>query len=353
MSGMTPGAHHAEHLLYDVVSGRPPCRPHHDPARLPPGAFARGRTARQLLLQTAVVVAAALTCFGIRRLTEGAPNVALRNAGLAPSAERFLHLDWETTLQNPLIDDHAITQVLNWIYIFGHWPVIALTMVWLLSRHHQVYIRIAAAMLLSGAIGLVLFAASPLAPPRPAGLGLTDTVTLQSDAYRALQPTAFVNQYAAMPGLHVGWNLLITLAVLAAAHKVRVRVVAVALTLSMDAAVVLTANHYMLDAIAGAALAAVSWYAAGRLQARRASPAAPDAAAARTGHVRPATSGSAAAPARLRSLPLLSSPQPTPEPGLVPVPGQGPAPADQPATARRLRPAAAPESQPAPLRPAG
>ena len=71
-----------------------------------------------------------------------------------------------------------------------------------------------------------------------------------------------------MPSLHVGWNLLMTMAVLAATRNVFLRIVAVALTMSMDATVILTANHYVLDAIAGAALAKLGWYAAGQLQAR-------------------------------------------------------------------------------------
>jgi membrane-associated phospholipid phosphatase len=42
------------------------------------------------------------------------------------------------------------------------------------------------------------------------------------------------------------------------------RTLAVAMTLAMDAAVVVTANHYLLDVVAGAALAAVAWRVACR-----------------------------------------------------------------------------------------
>ena len=52
--------------------------------------------------------------------------------------------------------------------------------------------------------------------PLLGGLGLTDTVTQRSEAYRVLQPPAFVNQYAAMPSLHAGWDLLVGIAIVAA-----------------------------------------------------------------------------------------------------------------------------------------
>ncbi|MEV6654159.1 phosphatase PAP2 family protein [Streptomyces sp. NPDC051219] len=257
-----------------------------------------------------------------------------------PSAGRS-HLDWEGTLHNPLTDKHAIAQVLNWIYVFGHWPVIALTMLWLLS-HHQVYIQIAAAMLLSSAIGLVLFAAFPVPPLRLAGLGVTDT-TLRSDTYHVLQPTAFVHQYTATPGFRVAWSLLSMLALLAAARKVWARVTVVTLTLSMNAAVVLTVDHYMLNVIEGAVLATVSWHAAGRLPTRKTSPASPNTTAARTRHLWPVTSASAAASAACRCASRLPRPD-----------NDQSSPAG-PATVHRLRPESSPppESQPAPLRPAG
>ncbi|MEU4098923.1 phosphatase PAP2 family protein [Streptomyces sp. NPDC026673] len=254
MSAITPYTHRARHLAYDAVS----CRSSHTPR---PG-FA-GSVAR-----SGIVVAAVIGYFGVRGLTDSSQAAALRNAAWIQAAERSLHLDWESPLQGLVVDDHTVTRILNWVYIFGHWPVIALTLLWLLSRHPEVYTRAAGAMLFSGAAGLVVFAAFPVAPPRLAASGMTDTVTQQSHAYRVLQPPAFTNQYAAMPSLHVGWNLLMTLAILAATRKVWLRVLAVALTVSMDATVVLTANHYVLDALAGAVLAHLGWYAARHLRPR-------------------------------------------------------------------------------------
>jgi hypothetical protein len=127
-------------------------------------------------------------------------------------------------------------------------------LLWLYLRHLDGYRLVRNTMLLSGGIGLVVFAAFPVAPPRLAGLGLVDTVTEYSRAYRLLQPPAFVNQYAAMPSLHVGWDLLIGIAVFIYAPILLLRLVGLLLPLLMVSAVLLTANHYLVDAVAGAAL---------------------------------------------------------------------------------------------------
>jgi hypothetical protein len=86
-----------------------------------------------------------------------------------------------------------------------------------------------------------------------------DTVSEDSPAYRLLQPHALTNQYAAFPSLHVGWDLLIGLALFTAARRWWLRALAVLAPLLMCAAVVVTANHYLLDVLAGATIATSAW----------------------------------------------------------------------------------------------
>jgi membrane-associated phospholipid phosphatase len=122
------------------------------------------------------------------------------------------------------------------------------------------------AFLISGAIGLVCFALFPVAPPRLLDEGWVDTVTERSEAYRVLQPPVFVNQYAAMPSLHVGWDLLIGISLVRLARRRTVKALGVVLPAAMFLATVLTANHYIIDGAAGAALALGALWAAYRLR---------------------------------------------------------------------------------------
>jgi hypothetical protein len=209
--------------------------------------------------QVGIVTAAVAAYFLVRGATEAATDRALDNARSVVGFERAIGLFHESWLQATFAGHPGVASFFNWIYIWGHWPVIGATLIWLARSHPAIFYRTRNAMLLSGAIGLVVFTFFPVAPPRLAELGMVDTVTATSDAYRVLQPAMFTNQYAAMPSLHVGWDLLIGLAIMAAARRPLVRAIGAALPLLMFASVVLTANHYIIDAVIGAALTSLCW----------------------------------------------------------------------------------------------
>ena len=227
------------------------------------------RTARMLagpalwvLGQAALVATGIFVYFRVRGLTEGSEDVAVRHARDIAELEGDLGIHIEPSVQSPVETSEVAETLANWIYIWGHWPVIIVTMTWLAWQHRDVFLRLRNGMLVSGGIGLVIFATYPVAPPRLAQLGLVDTVTRSSDSYRVLQPPAFVNQYAAMPSLHYGWDLLVGIAIVTAATTTWLRVVGWLLPVAMAWAVVATANHFVLDVLAGALLALVGHAAA-------------------------------------------------------------------------------------------
>jgi membrane-associated phospholipid phosphatase len=215
------------------------------------------------------VVVGVVLYFGTRGLTAGRPTTAVEHAHDLVGLESSLGLDIEKPAQAMLGHRDWLYDVVNWIYIWGHWPVIAVVLLWTALRHRTVFLRLRNGMLVSGALGLVVFATYPVAPPRLADLGLVDTVAERSLAYRVLQPPAFVNQYAAMPSLHVGWDLLVGLAVLSATAATVPRLLGVLMPVFMAVAVVLTGNHYVLDVVAGVALAMTGHVVALRLEHRR------------------------------------------------------------------------------------
>ncbi len=147
----------------------------------------------------------------------------------------------------------------NWIYIWGHWPVIVATLFWLHQRHRYHYLVLRNGMFVSGAIGLVIFTLYPVAPPRLADIGFIDTISTWSTSYRILQPPNLVNKYAAVPSLHVGWNLLVGLEWWRTSRSRSARVVTTALPLAMCLSVVLTGNHFVFDAVAGVVVALIGF----------------------------------------------------------------------------------------------
>ncbi len=209
----------------------------------------------EVLHQVMLFAAGMVVYFGVRGLTESNIATAQAHAEWLVALERKLGLFVEPALQAKIADHSVLVTLANWVYIWGHWPVVLGILVWLLLRRPDSYYLIRNAFLISGLIGVTIFVLFPMAPPRLAGLDVVDTVTRYSHSYRVLQPPAFVNQYAAMPSLHFGWDLIVGIMLFREARHLPLKVAGVLAPIAMAMAVVLTANHYILDIVVGGAVA--------------------------------------------------------------------------------------------------
>ncbi len=229
----------------------------------PQNGYRHGRSSQggaplapRVIRESLVILLGALLYFFVRGLMDSQTSLAVAHAHDVVALERALGIFHEPWLQAQVLDTGWLVTLLNRIYIFGHWPVIVGTLSWLVWKHPARFARYRSALLLSGAIGLVFFVLFPTAPPRLVpDLAFVDTVTQHSQAYRVLQPPSFTNPYAAVPSLHVGWNLLMGIAIVRHASTRWARWFGYLMPLVMWAATVLTANHYIVDGVAGAAVA--------------------------------------------------------------------------------------------------
>jgi len=165
---------------------------------------------------------------------------------------------------------------MNIIYFWLHFPLIIVFGIWMyyFRRHKYTFAR--DAFLASGAVALIVYWTFPVAPPRelpalaaefdpspPAYVtGFVDTMReYLGYGYQAQSTQAFVNPYAAMPSLHFGWDLLLGIMMIWAFWRERwlwiVAPIAVALPVIQIFAITLTANHFFLDAMAGAVVAMI------------------------------------------------------------------------------------------------
>ena len=194
--------------------------------------------------------------------------------------ERSLGLAWEPAMQDWILGSSLLIDLFNGIYFWAHMPLIigiALLLYW---RRPRVYRLIRNAFVVSAAIGLTLYFALPLAPPRffP-DLGFVDTMALYAEAkYQAQEVGFFANPYAAMPSLHFGWALLIAVGLWVARPaeqrgwglaRPTVALFAGLIVIGQFFAVVLTGNHWILDAVAGAVVAGAGLAGARAWAARR------------------------------------------------------------------------------------
>lgn len=213
-----------------------------------------GRTvvvAREFLLAFPII----LLYFIARGLADANPVEAAQHAEAIIGIERGLGIFREPDVQRLAGSGWGI-RIFNWIYIFGHWPVVAVTFLWLAACHRERLPRYRDALFISGAIGVVIFTLLPVSPPRfmPA-FGFIDPILIRNPAYRVLQPSALTNPYAAMPSLHLGWNLVMGIAVVRESRHRLSQLFGMIMPCAMFFAIVVTANHYFLDGAVGAAIA--------------------------------------------------------------------------------------------------
>ena len=201
--------------------------------------------------EAAIIAIGALTYVFVREFTEGSPERAVANARDLIAFEQRLGIDHERTLVNLALEHDWLRTFANWIYIWGHWPVIIAVSAWLFVHRRDRYRWLRNSVFVSGMIGFAFFALTPMAPPRLAGLGYVDTITTWSSSYRVLQPPDYANLYAAMPSLHFGWDLLVGVALFTSTSVLAVRVFAVLMPTLMAFAVIATANHWVLDVFVG------------------------------------------------------------------------------------------------------
>jgi len=160
-----------------------------------------------------------------------------------------------------LLSFTSVVHITDFIYAVGQTLVPISVAIWIFLKHRSHFALVRNITLLSTLLALVGYELYPLAPPRlTTGLiyqhhifHFQDTVQhVIGDGKLNSVPIAY-NAYSAMPSLHMAWALILAVSVILLTHTLLVRVLAGAYPLVMLFTVVVSANHYLLDA-AGAAL---------------------------------------------------------------------------------------------------
>jgi len=208
----------------------------------------------------------------VRERVAGSAHVALDNARDLIRWEQAIGLYQELRIQRWFIDWGWFLSFWNIYYGTIHFvmPVVALVLLW--RRAPARYVVWRNTLLTMLVIGLVMFWLWPLMPPRlMAQRGFVDTaaeffnfgpqqrVVLVHGVPTAASTAAFGNLFAAMPSFHAGWSTWSALAVLPVLRSRWARALVLLDVVFTVFAIVVTANHWILDAVGGWVVLAVSW----------------------------------------------------------------------------------------------
>jgi hypothetical protein len=141
------------------------------------------------------------------------------------AVERGAGVEVEGRVQDALAGS-PLLWLLNHLYLAAQLVVVPATLVWLYRSAPRAYVALRDTVLATWLIALPVYALFPVAPPRLAGIGMVDTITSQSGiALNSKLTTAFYNQLAAVPSLHAGFALAVSVAIAATAGRWWVKLV--------------------------------------------------------------------------------------------------------------------------------
>ena len=157
----------------------------------------------------------------------------------------------------------------NYYYGSLHFVVTIGVAVFLFAKFPDDYPRWRNTLAIATAIALIGFRFWPLMPPRlmPQHFGFTDTLdkypTFWSFNSGAMKKIS--NQFAAMPSVHCAWALWCACVLVPRVKSTWAKTLAVLYPILTVAVIVITANHYVLDAVGGFFILGVGYFAAQRL----------------------------------------------------------------------------------------
>jgi hypothetical protein len=197
----------------------------------------------------------------------GAASTAFDNGRAIIALERTLHVFVEPSIQAWASGSSVIIDAASWIYLNAQTSVTLGALFFIYMWRNESFYFVRNMMMVAMGLALVGYILYPTAPPRffPEW-GFFDSVSafagVRSDSTVA---DALFNPYAAVPSMHVAFALMIGWSL---ARLVRNRVGRAfwrAYPLLVCFVIVATANHFLIDAVLGAVVAAVSALAAREL----------------------------------------------------------------------------------------
>jgi hypothetical protein len=194
------------------------------------------------------------------------PSEALENAERVIDIEQAMSLFFEEDLQSLFLDQEWFLWFSNIFYGTFHFGVTIGALVWLFWRFPAHYRPWRTSLVYTTIFGLVGFSLLPLMPPRllagckpdqPFGgcadYGFVDTLAEFGGlwSFDSGRMAEISNQYAAMPSLHIAWSVWCLAALWPVLRSQKAKVAIALYPFATLFVIVITANHFWLDAVGG------------------------------------------------------------------------------------------------------
>jgi membrane-associated phospholipid phosphatase len=199
----------------------------------------------------------------VRGFVDGQAGLAFENARTLVDVERSLGLFFEPGLQAWAKGQDWLLFCANWMYVNSHFVVTTTFLIWLyLARNHAFYF-VRNMFIVAMVLALLGYLVYPTAPPRfLPEWGFTDTVANFVGDSAESSADVLYNPFAAVPSMHVAFALMIAVPAIKLVKHRALKVLWGIYPVVVTFVVMVTANHFWLDAALGALVAVLSAYAA-------------------------------------------------------------------------------------------
>jgi hypothetical protein len=192
------------------------------------------------------------------------PAHAFDHARQIISLERDLGIYHEHTIQQWALHFHPLIIAANYFYGSLHFFVTIGTGIFLYRRYTDDYPRFRNALGITTALALIGFTLYPLAPPRMLP-GFVDTLA-KDPAFWSFNSGGvknISNQFAAMPSVHIAWATWCAIALVPRLKRPAAKALAAFYPVFTLIVIIITANHFVLDAVGGLTILGIGWVISG------------------------------------------------------------------------------------------
>ena len=220
--------------------------------RHPPRAARAGDPVGASLRAAWPVLAALALCPLAAMLAPSHPATPLAHAAAIGRFEASLGLGFEPAAVAWLAARPALQEAANFFYFWVHLPATVGVLVWAWLERRDAFSRARRAFVLTQVATVSVNLLLPAAPPWMSAADAARAADGSQAVYLVQSP------FAAMPSGHVAFAAFATATVISLVRTRWIRAVAATYLALVVAVVIVTGNHFWLDAAAGAAIAAVS-----------------------------------------------------------------------------------------------
>lgn len=206
----------------------------------------------------------------VRGLADGQRSVALAHGREIIDLERATGTFFEPAVQGFFLQAQWVIDFANQVYMNSQFAVVLGFFFWLYFFRNDAFYFVRNMFVVSMGLALVGYVLYPTAPPRlfPEH-GFVDTINDFSNVnHDSALVKVFINPYAAVPSMHCAFALMVGVSAARLSRRWYTRTLWALWPALVIWVVVVTGNHYWVDAALGAAVAAASALVAQRLLAR-------------------------------------------------------------------------------------